>query len=97
MSARDIIRRPIVTEKTTRISNESNWITFEVAKDANKTSVAQAVKEIYDIKPVAVNIINTKPKTRRVGRYSGKVRAVKKAMVKLPEGQTIDLYNTEEE
>lgn len=96
MSARDIIMRPIVTEKTTKMSSNGNWITFEVSKDSNKSSIAQAIKEIYNIKPVAVNVINTKPKTRRVGRYSGKVRAVKKAMVKLPEGQTIDIFKTEE-
>lgn len=96
MSARDIIMRPIVTEKTTKMAENGNWITFEVSKDSNKSSIAQAVKEIYNIKPVAVNVINTKPKTRRVGRYSGKVRAVKKAMVKLPEGQTIDIFKTEE-
>ena len=95
MSARDIIVRPIVTEKSTKMQNEGNWVEFEVAKTANKISVAQAVKEIYGISPVAVNVVNTKPKTRRVGRYSGKVRAVKRAMVKLPEGQTIDIYNSE--
>lgn len=96
MSARDIILKPIVTEKTTKMAENGNWITFEVSKDSNKSSIAQAVREIYSIKPVAVNVINTKPKTRRVGRYSGKVRAVKKAMVKLPEGQTIDIFKTEE-
>ncbi len=96
MSARDIIVRPIVTEKSTKMAAEGNWIEFEVAKSANKVSIAQAIQEIYGIKPVAVNTSNTKPKTRRVGRYSGKVRAIKKAMVKLPEGSTIDIFNTED-
>lgn len=95
MSARDIIRRPIVTEKSNAMSENGNWITFEVAKDANKLSVAQAVLEIYGIRPVRVNVSNTKPHVRRVGRYSGKTRAFKKAMVKLPEGSTIDIYNSE--
>ena len=94
MNARDIIRRPIVTEKSDTVK-DSNWIVFEVATTANKISVAQAVREIYGIRPVAVNIVNTKPKTRRVGRYSGKTRAIKKAYVKLPEGQSIDIYNSE--
>ncbi|MDD6458019.1 MAG: 50S ribosomal protein L23 [Lactimicrobium massiliense] len=96
MSARDIIVRPIVTEKATKMQANGNWIEFEVARDTNKSAVAQAVQEIYHIKPVAVSIVNTKPKVRRVGRYSGKVRAVKKAMVKLPEGQTIDIYHSED-
>lgn len=93
MSARDIIVRPIITEKSTKIAENGNWVEFEVSKKSNKISIAQAIREIYNIKPLAVHVVNTKPKTRRVGRYSGKVRAVKKAMVKLPEGQKIDVYN----
>ncbi len=95
MSARDIIIRPILTEKSIKASDNDNKITFEVAKDANKVSVAQAVKEIYNIAPEKVNIVNVHPKTRRVGRYSGKTRAIKKAIVKLPEGQKIDIFNNE--
>lgn len=94
MSARDIIIRPIVTEKSMKISDE-NKITFMVAKDANKVSVAQAIQEIYHIKPEKVNIVNVHPKIRRVGRYSGKTNAYKKAIVKLPEGQSIDIFNVE--
>lgn len=95
MAARDIIIRPIVTEKTMKLNNEDNKVTFEVAKGANKTEVAQAVKEIYGIKPVKVNVVNVHPKTKRVGRYSGKVNAVRKAIVKLPEGQDINLFGEE--
>lgn len=96
MSARDIIKRPIVTEKTNMLNEKENKVTFEVDKNANKLSVAQAVQEIYNIKPVSVNIINQHPKKRRVGRYEGYTRAVKKAIVKLPEGTTIDFYNNGE-
>ena len=69
MSARDIIIRPIITEKSMRQNSEDNKITFEVAKDANKTAVAQALQEIYNIKPEKVNIVNVRPKTKRMGRY----------------------------
>lgn len=93
MNARDIIVRPIITEKTTKMSQNGNWIVFEVSKKANKVSIAQAVKEIYGIKPLAVNVSNTKSKLRRVGRYSGMTKSIKKAMVKLPDGQTIDVFN----
>ena len=93
MSARDIIIRPIITEKSMRQSGEDNKITFEVAKDANKTAVAQAVQEIYNIKPEKVNIVNVRPKTKRMGRYVGKTNAVRKAIVKLPEGQDISLFD----
>ncbi len=92
MAARDIIIRPIVTEKSMRLNDEDNKITFEVSKDANKTAVAEAVKEIYGIKPLKVNIVNVRPKDKRVGRYAGKTNAVRKAIVKLPEGQDIKLF-----
>ena len=74
MNARDIIVRPIITEKTTKMSQNGNWI-------------------VFGIKPLAVNVSNTKSKLRRVGRYSGMTKSIKKAMVKLPEGQTIDVFN----
>ncbi len=96
MSARDIIVRPIVTERTMMLASELNKVTFEVAKSANKVSVAQAINEIYNIKPVKVNILNVHSKTKRVGRYTGKTRAWKKAIVTLPEGQSINIFGTEE-
>lgn len=95
MSARDIIIRPIITEKTMRENAEDNKIVFEVRKDANKTQVAQAIKEIYNITPLKVNVINARPKDKRMGRYVGKTSAVRKAIVKLPEGQDISLFNDE--
>ena len=58
MSARDIIVRPLVTEKTMKLQDSFNKVTFEVAKNANKVSVAQAIKEIYNIKVEGVNIVN---------------------------------------
>lgn len=94
MSARDIIIRPIVTEKTMKLSDE-NKITFEVSKNANKISVAQAVREIYNIKPEKVNIVNVHSKKKRMGRFLGKTRSVKKAIVTLPAGQTIDIFDSE--
>ena len=92
MSARDIIIRPIITEKSMRQNGEENKVTFEVAKGANKTAVALAVEEIYGIKPEKVNVVNVRPKTKRMGRYVGKTNAVRKAIVKLPEGQDISLF-----
>ena len=67
MTARDIIVRPVVTEKTMRLTNEENKITFIVKKNANKILVAQAIQEIYGIKPEKVNVVNVHSKTRRVG------------------------------
>lgn len=91
-NARDIIIRPIITEKTMKLMDSDNKVTFEVAKGTNKTAIRQAIEEIYNIKPVSVNVVNVHPKTKRVGKYVGKTSAYKKAIVKLPEGQDIELF-----
>jgi large subunit ribosomal protein L23 len=91
-NARDIIIRPIITEKTMKMMDADNKITFEVAKGTNKTQVRQAIEEIFNVKVEQVNILNCRPKTKRVGKFVGKTSAVRKAIVKLPEGQDIDLF-----
>ena len=88
---RDIIVRPIVTEKTIAMQDQDNKVTFEVKKGANKVEVRQAIEEIFNVKVEKVNIVNTKPKTKRMGRYEGKTSAVRKAIVKLAEGSNIDI------
>lgn len=92
-NARDIIIRPIITEKTMKLMDTDNKITFEVAKGTNKTQVRLAVEEIFGAKVEQVNILNCKPKTKRMGKYVGKTSAVRKAVVKLPEGQDINLFS----
>lgn len=93
--ARDIIIRPIITEKSMKIMDAENKITFEVAKGSNKTEVKQAVQEIFNVKVEKVNMVNCKPKTKRMGKYVGKTSAVRKAIVKLAEGQDINLFGEE--
>ena len=94
---RDIIIRPIITEKSMRYMDEDNKVTFEVAKGTNKIEVARAVEHIFGVDVEKVNIMNVKPKKKRVGRYVGKTKAVRKAIVKNKAGQDIDLFgeNTE--
>lgn len=92
MSARDIIVKPIVTEKSSKLQANENKVTFVVAKNANKSAIKQAIQEIYNIKPVAVNTVNVHPKKKRVGRFTGMTSAYKKAVVTLPEGSSIELY-----
>ena len=94
---RDIIIRPIITEKSMRYMDEDNKVTFEVAKGTNKLEVARAVEHIFGVDVEKVNIMNVKPKKKRVGRYVGKTKAVRKAIVKFMAGQDIDLFgeNTE--
>lgn len=91
-NARDIIIRPIITEKTMAMMDADNKITFEVAKGVNKTQVRLAVEEIFKVKVEKVNILNCRPKTKRMGKYVGKTSAVRKAIVKLPEGHDIELF-----
>ncbi|HIT52117.1 MAG TPA: 50S ribosomal protein L23 [Candidatus Aveggerthella excrementigallinarum] len=89
--AREIIIRPIITEHSYDMM-EKGVYTFEVAKSANKIEVRKAVEEIFNVKVTKVNIINVKPKPKRVRYQIGKTRAWKKAMVTLAEGDTIELF-----
>lgn len=92
---RDIIVRPIITEKTMHMMDADNKYTFEVAKGTNKVEVAKAVEALFNVKVEKVNMMNTKPKTKRVGRYVGKTSAVHKAIVKVAKDQTIQLFGEE--
>ena len=87
----DIIVRPLITEKTTQLL-ELNKYTFEVKQGSNKVEVAKAVEEIWGVKVVAVNMINTQRKARRVGKYEGLRPAVQKAVVTLAEGDKLDVF-----
>ncbi len=87
---RDIIKAPIITEKTSDLQN-NNTVVFSVDTKANKTQIKQAVENIFDVKVEKVNTVNVKPKKKRVGRYAGKTNRVKKAIVKLKEGSSIEL------
>lgn len=94
---RDIIIRPIITEKSMKCMDTDNKITFEVKKGTNKTEIRQAVESIFKVKVEKVNTVNVKPKKKRMGKYVGKTKAIHKAIVKIAAGQDIDLFadNTE--
>jgi len=91
MDKYQIIRRPIVTEKTTKLA-EKNQYTFEVDRNANKIEIKQAVEALFNVKVVSVNVINELAKAKRVGQHSGFKPAVSKAIVTLAEGFKIDVY-----
>lgn len=88
---RDIIKAPIVTEKSSKLAQEKNTMTFSVDTKANKTEIKQAVEKLFNVKVEKVNVINVKPRTKRVGRHTGMTNKVKKAIVKLQEGSSIEL------
>ena len=77
---RDIIKAPIITEKTSDLQN-NNTVVFSVDTKANKTQIKQAVENIFNVKVENVNTVNVKPKKKRVGRYAGKTKNIKKAIV----------------
>ncbi len=90
---RDIIIRPLVTEKSTDLQAEDKKYTFEVAKSANKVEIANAVEELFDVKVEKVATMNMKGKVKRMGRFEGKRKDWKKAIVKLtPDSKDIELY-----
>ena len=85
----DIIKAPVITEKSAQLS-ENNVYTFKVDKKANKTQIKQVIEAKFNVKVESVNTLNTKPKAKRVGRYTGKTKTYKKAIVKLAEGSKIE-------
>lgn len=86
----DVIRKPIITEKAT-MASENNAVVFEVAIDANKPQIKEAIESLFNVKVKAVNTTVTKGKVKRFRGQLGKRRDVKKAYVTLEEGNTIDV------
>ena len=91
MDARDILIRPLVTEKSTALMEQGKYV-FMVAKEANKIQIANAVAEIFMVKVVSVNTVNVLGKMKRLGRNAGKRSDYKKAIVKLAAGETIEFF-----
>ena len=88
---RDILIRPIITEKTS-VMMQDNKYTFKVPLTANKVEIRQAVEQIFKVKVLSVNTIRVFGKTKRQGKYVGKRSDYKNAIVKLSEGNTIAFF-----
>ena len=91
MDARDILIRPLITEKSTQLMEEGKYV-FVVAKKANKIEIAKAVAEVFKVKVAKVNTVNVSGKMKRMGRFVGKRSDYKKAIVKLAPGETIEFF-----
>lgn len=98
-----IVLRPIVTEKTHRLMEDSGGrrrkgkaparaYTFEVHPRANKIQIRKAIEGLFSVKVLDVNTQRVQPKLKRVGASAGYTRSWKKAVIRLAPGQTIDLY-----
>ncbi|WP_135501079.1 50S ribosomal protein L23 [Roseovarius aestuariivivens] len=86
----DVIRKPVITEKAT-MASESNAVVFEVAMDAAKPQIKEAVEALFGVKVKAVNTTITKGKKKRFRGIMGRRKDTKKAYVTLEEGNTIDV------
>ena len=91
MHTYDVLRRPLVTEKSTVLA-ERNKYCFEVARDANKTQIKEAVEKAFKVKVASVNVMTVPGKMRRAGRQRGMTAPWKKALVTVEEGNKIELF-----
>ena len=90
LSAYDVIITPVITEKATAVS-ESNQVVFKVRRDATKPEIKAAVEQLFGVKVLAVNTILRKGKAKTFRGMKGKQQDVKKAIVRLAEGDKIDV------
>ncbi|HEK86443.1 MAG TPA: 50S ribosomal protein L23 [Candidatus Aminicenantes bacterium] len=89
---RNIILRPLITEKSTRLKDAQRQVCFEIAPEANKLEVKKAVEELFKTKVDAVTIVKLKGKVKRLGRSLGRTKDRKKAYVKLRKGEKMIEY-----
>ena len=92
MEARDILKRPVITERSSEVMADKKY-TFEVDTRANKTQVKHAVQEIFGVQVEKVNIMNYKGKFKRMGKHAGYTNKRRKAIVKLTaDSKEIELF-----
>jgi large subunit ribosomal protein L23 len=89
---RSIIERPLITEKNQLLQDKENKYVFEVARYANKLEIKQAIEDIFDVRVESVRTMRMQGKIKRMGRFEGRRANWKKAIVKLTDGDVIDLF-----
>jgi len=92
MNVHEVIRKPLVTEKSNIGREESNVVTFAVDPRANKHDVRRAIESLFDVNVVTVRTMLMPRKLRRVGKFAGYKPQWKKAIVELAEGQSIEFF-----
>ena len=92
MIAHDIIRRPIITEKTTIQKETYNQFSFEVAPKANRVEIKRAIEDVFSVRVSAVRTLHIRGKLKRRGRILGRRRSWKKAIVTLMPGERIEFF-----
>lgn len=87
-----VLIKPMVTEKSTNLQKQLNKYVFIVDKDADKITIARAVKQMFNVTPVSINVINCKGKVKRVRYKSGRTASKKKAIITLKKGDKIGIF-----
>lgn len=86
-----VLIKPMITEKGTHLASQNKYI-FEVAPQANKIEIKKAIRAVYGVEPLKVNLVSLTGKQVRYGRTRGRTKDRKKAIITLPKGQTIEVY-----
>lgn len=92
MDPQKLIRRPLITEKATKLKESTNTICFEVDRTANKIEIRRAIEKLFGVKVVDVRVANRQGKWKRMGRFLGQRKDWKKAYVRLAPDQKIEFF-----
>ena len=87
-----VIEKPLVTEKSTHLQEDGNWLVFRVNPGANKIQIKNAVEKIFNVTVLQVNTVNVRGKSRRFGKNVGVSKNWKKAMLRLKDGDKIEMF-----
>jgi large subunit ribosomal protein L23 len=87
-----VVLKPLLTEKGTRLKDEANQYLFRVAKTANKIEIKRAIEQLFKVTVVDLRTIRVRGKAKRLGRFQGRRPDWKKAVATLKTGDSIDLY-----
>jgi large subunit ribosomal protein L23 len=87
-----IIQKPLVTEKSTALQEDGNWLAFRVHPDANKIQIKEAVEKIFGVTVLQVNTLNVQGRNKRFGKTMGLTKGWKKAMLRLKDGDKIEMF-----
>jgi len=87
-----VVLKPLLTEKGTRLKEEGNQYIFRVAKTANKVEIRQAIEQLFKVTVLDVRTARVRGKAKRLGRFQGRRPDWKKAIATLKEGESIELY-----
>jgi large subunit ribosomal protein L23 len=92
MEPLQLIRRPLISEKSTKLKEATNTVCFEVDRRANKIEIQRAVEKLFGVKVMDVRVANRRGKWKRMGRFLGQRKNWKKAYVRLAEGEKLEFF-----